>query len=221
MGDEIDIKERFMRLCVRSETLEPFGFRRDGAEWKHEAPIMDGAFSCVITIDGSGGVSERVIDCATGDEYVQHRVAAATGAFVGRVRQEVDAILERIAAACFERDVFKTDLAQHMIAFARETWGDELEFLWKQFPDYAVLRRADTQKWYAVIMRLSRRKLGFNSDETVEIIDLRREAGTDDPRFLPGYHMNKKTWMTVVLDGTTPFGELAKLFAASHDAANQ
>ncbi|MBQ7191155.1 MAG: hypothetical protein IJR99_17260 [Kiritimatiellae bacterium] len=221
MGDEIDIKEHFMRLCVRPETLEPFGFRRDGAEWKYEAPIMDGAFSCVITIDGSGGVSERVIDCATGDEYVQHRVAAATGAFVGRVRQEVDAILGRIAVACFERDVFKTDLARRMIVFARETWGDELEFLWKQFPDYAVLRRADTQKWYAVIMRLSRRKLGFNSDETVEIIDLRRAGSEGDPRFLPGYHMNKKTWMTVVLDGTTPFGDLTKLFAASHDAANQ
>lgn len=219
MGDEIDIKERFMRLCVRSETLEPFGFRRDGAEWKHEAPIMDGAFSCVITIDGSGGVSERVIDCATGDEYVQHRVAAATGAFVGRVRQEVDAILERIAAACFERDVFKTDLAQHMIAFARETWGDELEFLWKQFPDYAVLRRKDTDKWYALVARLTADKVGGNKKEVVEIVNLRRTEGMDAPRFLPAYHMNKKTWATIVLDETIPSEELMRLLSASRDNA--
>jgi predicted DNA-binding protein (MmcQ/YjbR family) len=222
MNGSTDSGERFRRLRVREDcAIAGFGFKRKAGVWEYSEPVVDGTFSCSVTIDKTGAVSERVIDCATGEEYVQHRVAAATGAFVGRVRQEVDAILERIAAACFERDVFKTDLAQHMIAFARETWGDELEFLWKQFPDYAVLRRADTQKWYAVIMRLSRRKLGFNSDETVEIIDLRREADTDDPRFLPGYHMNKKTWMTVVLDGTTPFGELAKLFAASHDAANQ
>ena len=115
--------------------------------------------------------------------------------------------------------MFKSDFARRIIEFARKNWGDELEFLWKQFPDYAVLRRKDTQKWYAVLMRLPRRKLGLDSDETVEIIDLRRTSETDDPRFLPGYHMNKKSWMTIVLDGTVSFDEITGILSSSYDCA--
>lgn len=219
MDNPADSGARFQRMRVRREALAPFGFQRNGAAWEFAAPIMDGAFACVVTIDPKGAVSERVIDRATGDEYVLYRVASANGAFVGRMRQEVEALLARIAAACFARDVFKTALARRLVALARENWGDELEFLWKQFPDYAVLRHAASRKWYAVIMRLSRRKLGFASDATVEAINLRRSGDAGDPRFLPGYHMNKKTWMTIVLDGATPFAELADLLAASHAAA--
>ena len=29
------------------------------------------------------------------------------------------------------------------------------ELLWKNFPDYAVLRRKDTDKWYALVARLT------------------------------------------------------------------
>ena len=31
----------------------------------------------------------------------------------------------------------------------------------------------------------------------------------------PGYHMNKKHWITVVLDGSVPVGELARLIEQS------
>ena len=219
MASCLTTNEMFRRLRARPETFAAFGFTKKTGGWECSTPIVGGTFSCVVTINKAGEVSERVVDCATGDEYVQHRVAAAVGAFVGRVRQEVDAFLERIAAACFERDVFKTDPARLIVEFARKNWGDELEFLWKQFPDYAVLRRTDTQKWYAILMRLPRRKLGFDSDEAVEIIDLRRTSDTDDPRYLPGYHMNKKSWMTIVLDGTVSLDEITGILSASYDCA--
>ena len=219
MASCLTTNEMFRRLRARPETFAAFGFTKHNGGWRYVAPVVDGMFSCVITINNAGEISERVVDCATGDEYVQHHVSSAVGAFVGRVRQEVDAILGRIAAVCFERDVFKSDLARRIVDFARKNWGDELEFLWKQFPDYAVLRRTDTQKWYAILMRLPRRKLGFDSDEAVEIIDLRRTGDTDDPRYLPGYHMNKKTWMTIVLDCTVSFDEITGILAASYDCA--
>ncbi len=50
MIDDIDIKARFMRLSVRLETLEPFGFNRKDGIWEYSEPIVDGAFSCVVTI---------------------------------------------------------------------------------------------------------------------------------------------------------------------------
>ena len=37
------------------------------------------------------------------------------------------------------------------------------------------------------------------------------------PGFLPGYHMNKKHWITVLLDGTVPKAEVFGLLDMSYD----
>ena len=52
-------------------------------------------------VDERGAVKTQLVDCASGDEYVQHLVPAAAGAFVGRVRREFADVLDRIDAACF------------------------------------------------------------------------------------------------------------------------
>lgn len=62
-------------------------------------------------------------------------------------------------------------------------------------------------------MTVSRRKLGIDSDEIVEIIDLREEPGVlekliDNMRYYSGWHMNKKHWFTVILDGSIPLNEI-------------
>ena len=62
-------------------------------------------------------------------------------------------------------------------------------------------------KWYAVLLTVSSRKLGLDSDEYIEIIDLRMtpddiEAVVDYQKYFPGYHMNKKHWVTICLDNT-------------------
>lgn len=79
-------------------------------------------------------------------------------------------------------------------------------------PDYpfdadsetAVLRHADNRKWYAIVMRVSRRKFGFDSDETIDVVNLKLPIdmfgsfGTADGVY-PAYHMNKIHWISVLL----------------------
>ena len=96
---------------------------------------------------------------------------------------------------------------------SRQTYGDELEFLWERFPNNAIFRRKDTGKWYGALLVLSRRKLGLASDDLVDILDLRIKSGeietlVDKEKFFPGYHMNKKHWFTVCLDGSVPMEEI-------------
>ncbi len=38
--------------------------------------------------------------------------------------------------------------------------------------DYAVLRHSDNNKWYAVIMNVSKEKLGLAGTEEVDIMDM-------------------------------------------------
>ena len=83
--------------------LEPFGFRAEGKSFRFETPLLDGQFTLSVVVDERGTVKTLLVDCASGDEYVQHLVPAAAGAFVGRVRREFDDVLDRIDAACFVR----------------------------------------------------------------------------------------------------------------------
>ena len=78
-------------------------------------------------------------------------------------------------------------------------------------PDYpfddletAVLRHGGNRKWYALVMRVSRRKFGFDSDEMICGVNLKLPTemfgsfGAEDGVF-PAYHMNKLHWISVLL----------------------
>ena len=64
-------------------------------------------------------------------------------------------------------------------------------------------------------------EVGGNRKDIVEAVNLRRTASMDGPRFLPAYHMNKKTWTTIVLDGMVGAEELQKLLTDSRKLATK
>ena len=67
-----------------------------------------------------------------------------------------------------------------------------------------MLRHADNRKWYAIVMRVSRRKFGFDSDEVIDVVNLKLPTemfgsfGASDGVY-PAYHMNKLHWVSVLL----------------------
>ena len=91
----------FRQRRVVFSRLVPFGFRAEGTSFRYETPLLDGQFTLSVVVDERGTVRTLLVDCASGDEYVQHLVPAAVGAFVGRVRREFDDVLDRIDTACF------------------------------------------------------------------------------------------------------------------------
>lgn len=202
--------------------LENYGFVRTAGEWSYTVNILDGQFELRVAVTQDGGVKTALYDPATGDPYTLHLVADAGGAFVGEVRAAYLAALEEIEMQCFESG-YAEDCARRVLAYARERYGNEPEFLWAKFPTDAILRRNDTHKWYAAFLGLSRRKLGMQSDETVTILDLRMKpefaANIDGKRFFPGYHMNKKSWFTLCLDGSVAPEEIFGLLDESYALA--
>lgn len=219
-----DSPTNFERLRPREDRLQAFGFVQSpqGYEWRGILPKT--RLEITVRVDKNGQVSAELRDPQSGGTYILHRVAGASGKFVGQVRREYEDILARIADSCFEKDVFKSRQAKELIVYAREKYNDELEFLWKQFPDYAVLRRKNTGKWYAVLLVLAPEKLGLPAGDLVNILDVRTppdEAETlvDGKRYFPGYHMNKKHWLTILLDGQVPSGEIIRRVDQSYTLA--
>ena len=97
-------------------------------------------------------------------------------------------------------------------------------------PDYpfdedsvtAVFRHADNRKWYAIVMRVSRRKFGIDSDEVIDVVNLKLPTemfgsfGAPDGVY-PAYHMNKLHWISVLLPDA-PEDVVAFLVNASFEA---
>lgn len=219
---EVILKNRKLNI----EKLLSFGFEKADGDYVYHTDLVDGQMKLTVKIDTEGKIHTAVNDNNSGDEYVLHRVAGAAGSFVGQVKSEYEAILDEISAKCFEPDVFKSEQAKAIIAYVRGTYGDELEYLWQKFPDNAVVRRKDNKKWYAAILTVSRRKLGFDSEKKVEILDLRitpekMESTVDNIRYLPGYHMNKKHWYTICLDGTVGMDEICRRIDESYKLAKK
>ena len=71
-------------------------------------------------------------------------------------------------------------------------------------------------------MTIKASKLGINSDDNIEVIDLRYDKDTindiiDNKKIYPGYHMNKSSWITIVLDNSMSTLDICKLIDNSYE----
>ena len=213
--------ELFAKRRLVPEKLLAYGFRKAGDAYVYQTVLPVSRFELTVTVAPEGTVSTVLMDEAANEEYTLHRVPGASGAFVGAVRDAYEAALLDIAARCAERDVFKTANAKAVIRYIEETYGDGPEYLWDKFPDNAVFRIPANQKWYAALLRVSGAKLGLSTDAMTDSLDLKAEPETiselvDGERYLPGYHMNKKHWYTIPLEGGVPLPEICERIDASY-----
>ena len=113
-------------------------------------------------------------------------------------------------------------LKKDVIEYILEKYGTNPEYLWKNFPEYAVFRHNSNKKWYGIIMNVSKNKLGFESNENIDIIDLKCSPLMTGSLILSegivkAYHMNKNNWISVLLDGTANKAEILSLIDMSYE----
>ena len=216
----------FKNKIPQSEKLIAFGFVEDGEYYRYHCGIMDGQFNLTVMVSKNGNTKVKVVDAETGDEYVLHQAEGAIGSFVGKVKNSCLDVLQQIAESCFEKRVFKSEFAGKIISYVKEKYKGDFEFLWEKFPENAIVRRHDNKKWYAALLTVSRCKIGLAGCDKIEIIDLRMvpediEKFVDGKKYFWGYHMNKKHWVTLCLDGSVPLKEIFERIDASYHLAEK
>ena len=88
---------------------------------------------------------------------------------------------------------------QKFLEYCLNTYGTSPDYPFDEDFETAVLRHRDNRKWYALVMRVSRRKFGFDSDEVIDVVNLKLPTemfdsfGATDGVY-PAYHMNKLHW---------------------------
>ena len=84
------------------------------------------------------------------------------------------------------------------------TYGTSPDYPFEGDFETAVFRHSGSRKWYAIVMRVSRRKFGFDSNEVIDVVNLKLPTemfgsfGASDGVY-PAYHMNKLHWVSVLL----------------------
>jgi predicted DNA-binding protein (MmcQ/YjbR family) len=93
---------------------------------------------------------------------------------------------------------------QQLFEYCLNTYGTSPDYPFDEDFETAVLRHADNRKWYAIVMHVSRRKFSFDSDEVIDVVNLKLPTemfgsfGAADGVY-PAYHMNKLHWISVLL----------------------
>ena len=114
---------------------------------------------------------------------------------------------------------------QEFLEYCLNVYSTSPDYPFDEDFETAVLRHTGNRKWYALVMRVSRRKFGFDSDEIIDVLntklptDMFGSFGAADGVY-PAYHMNKLHWVSVLLPDATD-DTVQFLVNASYEATRE
>ena len=96
---------------------------------------------------------------------------------------------------------------QEFTAHIEDFYGIKYDCPFEDDFDTWVFRHLDSKKWFALVMTIKKEKLGFESDEYIDVVNLKCAPEIMDDLWrengiFPAYHMSKKHWLTLALDGS-------------------
>ena len=203
----------FKNKALNEDKLIAFGFEKLGDVYEFSQSLVENQLKMTVTVYQSGGLNTKVTDVAFGEEYTLHLVESAFGSFVGQVREEYGAVLKSIEEKCYDSTYCQYSQTKEMVAGVYVKYGDMPEFPFEDDRVTAVWRRRDNQKWYCIKMSIKPQKLGLTGEKEIEVINIKIDPEelnriVDNNKYFRAYHMNKKMWATLVLDGRLSIEEI-------------
>ena len=216
----------FKNLKIDFKKLQQLGFVKENDYYIYETKIMDNQFSLIIKIDKNNIVRSDVVDLSENEKLTLYYIAGSKGKFIGRIIEEYDNIIEKIKITCCSKYIFKSQYANLIIEYIKQKYNDDLEYLWDKFPRNAIWRNKNNNKWYGALLVVDKSKIGISEKGDIEIIELllepeKVERMIDNKKYFAGYHMNKKHWITIKLDGSVGINDIFELIDNSYKLSNK
>jgi predicted DNA-binding protein (MmcQ/YjbR family) len=208
----------FKKYKMLENNLIPYGFTKNDKMYVYSKNILNNSFRVEVTIQDK--VSVKVIDLEFGVEYTNYRRKNDTGEFVGKVRGNIEGILKDIRDKCFTKEYFVYPQSNRITKLIKEKYNDIPEFLWDD-NSTGVFRNKKNKKWYAIIMYVNKNKLDNGSNEYVEVMNVKLDPEyinklVDNQVYYRAYHMNKKYWMSIILNNIKNDKEIMELINKSY-----
>jgi len=213
-------EEIFNRTKADFEKLVSYGFEKVKDHYQYSTIFTDG-FRADIIVNQKGKLVGKVYDLSTDEEYINFRIESQVGKFVSNIRESYKNLLEEIKTKCFKKEYFIFPQSSRITNKIITKYGDEPLFPWEKEKGHGVFKNPDNDKWYALIMYVDREKIDKSIPGKVEALNIKLvpEKITELLKrkgFYHAYHMNKKNWLTIILDDTVDDEEIMEYIAESH-----
>lgn len=214
-----NLKENLKNRIILIELLEKQGFIKENNIYKYSKIILDNKFIVKIEYQNNN-LTSKLIEIEFNDEYLQAD-SPSIGEYSNNIRKEYERVLDEVIKNISIKDIFKNVQTKKIIKYIKNKYNDSLEFLWEKYDDNAVIRNKINNKWYTLIMKVSEDKLGINSNKKQEVLNILYDKEdikniVDNKSIFFGYHMNKKSWITIILDGRLKINKIYKLIDNSY-----
>lgn len=213
------------------ERFADFGFEKQKNSYVLKRELSCSGFYVLLTVAESSKtdssdvfaadtLNAEVYENETDERYVLFDVKQSNGTFVAELREEVRALVEEFRASCFE----SCNLREKYEAYIAESFESAVDYPW---PDYegdvsTAVWRCPNNRMFALVMDITYRKFGFESDDPVSVVNLKvdpdkKDLLIDGKSVFPGYHMNKKHWVSVLLTAVTSWERLSEMTRRSYE----
>lgn len=210
------------------ENLKAYGFKKVKDFYVLNKILPNCKFLLTVSIGKDNSVKTTLIDPSLGEEYTLHLNPKSSGKFVGAIKCEYDEVLKDIVDKCTSKDSFVSPQVFEIMDYARAKYQSEVEYLWREKFDShdGILRRKDTNKWYAALLTCKSKSLTGKDGGLLEVINLHMknedlEKLVDNNLYYRAFHMNKKSWISIILDGRVSIDEIFKRLDLSYDLATK
>ena len=198
------------------EQLKGFGFKEEAEKLIYRKEILDSSFLIEISFVDSQLLVE-VYDLEFDEVYSLYSVDSAVGETVQNIREHVENLLRSILGLADESG----KIGSEVIDYCNKYGGNHVN-PFKKHPDILAFVN-EKNKWYALILEVKYNKLNKNTDITTKVKVLNLKYSTDkildiidNKNIFPAYHMNKKHWISIVLDKNIKLETIKELIDISY-----
>ena len=208
----IDVKE----YNFSKEQLNGFGFKDEAEKLIYRKEILDSSFLIEISFVDSQLLVE-VYDLEFDEVYSLYGVDSAVGETVQNIREHVENLLRSILGLADKSG----KISSEVIDYCNKYGGNHVN-PFKKHPDILAFVN-EKNKWYALLSDVEYNKLNKNTDITTKVKILNVKHPTDkildiidNKNIFPAYHMNKKHWISIVLDKNIKLETIKELIDISY-----
>ena len=202
---------------LSKEQLNGFGFKEEAEKLIYRKEILDSSFLIEIVFVNNQLMVE-VYDIEFDEIYLLFSVDSAVGETVQNIREHVENLLSSILGLADESGKISSEI----IDYCNNKYGENNVNPFKKHPDILAFVN-EKNKWYALLSDVEYNKLNKNTDITTKVKILNVKYPTDrileiidNKNIFPAYHMNKKHWISIVLDKNIKLETITELIDMSY-----
>lgn len=217
------IDELFKKYKLKEEKLIEYGFVFNDGIYSFNKLINNDEFELIINIENKV-IDGKLIDKDFNDEYEQINYDLSSG-FIEKLKKECEDILLDIRSNCYYKEDFIFNQSNTISRYIKEKYNVKPEYLWESEPGFGVFRNPNNNKWFGIIMNINKNKIIGNDNKEIEVINLMLHDKTNfylnNKNIFPAYHMNKKNWVSIILDESLSNDEIINLVDISFNNSNK